>query len=327
MTANTVMSPPDWMWQHGASLPSSSKQPLKDWRSEYRLAQTSLDLNPNLNALKMSDGLGWTGMHASIIEESPHEAVHRAIPDIWLSMALKVRNLRRTYGTVRQQGIIPAGRTVITAPDEAVHDIIDNDSIVLHIFLRQAIIEEVSGELALGSLNNPEIPCAFAVHDPGLNQILSAIREALYEPVHGAALKIDYLARALAAHLLCHHSVHDSTAPILKPSQQLSVRQLRRVLDYIEENLASNIAIADLAKVTGLSKVHFIRKFKASTQQTPYQYVVDTRVQRAKQLLAAPDAEFANIAVTCGFADQAHFSNCFKRVVGTSPSNYRRSSL
>lgn len=316
-----------WSKQNDFTPVAENKPLSRGSHAEFRLEQTSLDISKGLTVQRSSDGMGWTGLHATLVEEYPHETTHREISDIWLSTALKVRDLDRTIGTVRQHAIIPVGRTVITGAGITSHDIIGTESLVLHVFLRHSIVAEVARELAIGGVHGPEIPSVFPINDPGLNQILNTVRETLHEPAQGAGLKIDYIARALAAHLLCHHSVHGHTSPQLRPSQQLSARQLRSVLDYIEENLAANIAIADLAEVTGLSKVHFIRKFKASTQQTPYQYVVSTRVKKAKQLLSAPQAEFANIAVSCGFADQAHFSNCFKRVVGTSPSNYRRGTL
>lgn len=107
-------------------------------------------------------------------------------------------------------------------------------------------------------------------------------------------------------------------------SQALAPWQIKGVVTYVTLNLASPIRNADLAAVARLSKGYFTKAFKDSFALTPRAYVVQRRVQRAKELLRSTDEMLAQIALICGFGDQAHFSNVFKREAGMTPMRWRR---
>lgn len=76
--------------------------------AEYRRDQTSLGASSEVTILKASDGFGWTGLYAALTDERPHEAFHRAIPDIWFATTLQGVELSRTTGTHRQRALLPA---------------------------------------------------------------------------------------------------------------------------------------------------------------------------------------------------------------------------
>jgi AraC family transcriptional regulator len=82
--------------------------------------------------------------------------------------------------------------------------------------------------------------------------------------------------------------------------------------------------VSGLAAVMGYSPDHFARLFKRDFGITPYQYVLNRRVERAKSLLRARGLSIAEVAMTCGFSTQAHLSSAFKARVGTTPGAYRR---
>lgn len=107
-------------------------------------------------------------------------------------------------------------------------------------------------------------------------------------------------------------------------SQALAPWQIRGVVTYVTLNLASPIRNADLAAVARLSNRYFTKVFKDSFALTPCAYVMQRRVQRAKELMRSTDEILAQIALICGFADQAHFSKVFKREAGVSPMQWRR---
>ncbi|MBB5576077.1 helix-turn-helix domain-containing protein [Rhizobium paranaense] len=108
---------------------------------------------------------------------------------------------------------------------------------------------------------------------------------------------------------------------------ELATWQLRRAVDYIEENCLRNIRLEELASLTGLSQSHFSHAFKASTGLPPHQWQTKARLERAKQLLLNGDTPLTNIAVETGFADQAHFTRVFRKNVGTTPANWKRSRI
>ena len=106
----------------------------------------------------------------------------------------------------------------------------------------------------------------------------------------------------------------------------LATWQARRTLAHIEANLASKMDIDDLANGVALSRSHFSRAFKRSLGFTPMEYVVVRRVERAKAMISGTREPLAEVALACGFADQAHLSRRFRDIVGSSPGRWRRSS-
>lgn len=102
--------------------------------------------------------------------------------------------------------------------------------------------------------------------------------------------------------------------------------QARRSLTYIEANLASKIKLDDLANLVGLSRSHFSRAFKHSLGLAPIEYISVRRVERAKEMLSSTRERLAEVALACGFADQAHFNKRFRDLVGVSPGRWRRSN-
>ncbi len=115
------------------------------------------------------------------------------------------------------------------------------------------------------------------------------------------------------------------TAHKLQPGG-LATWQARRTLAYVEANLASKMDIDSLANGVALSRSHFSRAFKHSVGMSPMEYVVVRRVERAKTMISGTREPLAEIALACGFADQAHFNRRFRDVVGVTPGRWRRSN-
>jgi AraC-like DNA-binding protein len=105
---------------------------------------------------------------------------------------------------------------------------------------------------------------------------------------------------------------------------QLPPRQLRRVIDYIEEHCSRPIRLQELAELTGLSPAHFCSAFKASTGVPPHKWQMRARVERAKSLLTTSDVTLAAAAAMAGFSDQAHLTRVFRQIVGATPAAWLR---
>jgi AraC family transcriptional regulator len=153
--------------------------------------------------------------------------------------------------------------------------------------------------------------------DPTLHHIAMALRAGVQT---GAALDRMYgeaLSTALAVHLLREYG-----AAMLGPKRQyggLPREKLVRAFEYIQDQLDSDLTVSGIAQAVGLSPHHFTRLFKKSTGQTPYEYVVDARVRKAKQLLTTGKFTISEAAFHVGFADQSHLTRQFKRVFGLPP--------
>src|SRR2546425_1482809 len=99
--------------------------------------------------------------------------------------------------------------------------------------------------------------------------------------------------------------------------------RLRRVTEYIEQNLDKELRLAELAALAYMSPYHFARLFKCSTGVPPHRFVVRQRVARASAFLATPDLAIAQIARMVGFRTPSHFTTVFRRVTGVTPRGYR----
>lgn len=104
----------------------------------------------------------------------------------------------------------------------------------------------------------------------------------------------------------------------------LAAWQLRRAVEYIDENWGRNIRLEELASLAGLSQSHFSHAFKASTGMAPHQWQTNARVERAKELLLKNEASLTTVAAETGFSDQAHFTRVFRKVVGATPAAWKR---
>jgi len=103
----------------------------------------------------------------------------------------------------------------------------------------------------------------------------------------------------------------------------LPPRVLRRVREYIDDNIDQHISVVLLAVLANLSVCYFVRAFKRSMGVTPHVYLMRQRVERTKHLLSGTEMPLSEIALATGFADQSHFARRFRQHVGMSPRDYR----
>jgi AraC-like DNA-binding protein len=130
---------------------------------------------------------------------------------------------------------------------------------------------------------------------------------------------------AIAARLLGHGHRYDPFRP-KRNCGALPRWRLKRALEYIDANLAEPITLGDLAAVTGLSSMHFAAQFRISTGIRPHEYLLRRRIERARDLLLQHDSSIADIALSVGFQTQSHFTTVFKRFMGDTPHQWRRSN-
>lgn len=101
--------------------------------------------------------------------------------------------------------------------------------------------------------------------------------------------------------------------------------QERKVANHIEQNVAKNISLSEMAQLVRLSPHHFCRAFKQSFGVSPRRYHSIQRIQRAKDMLTKPECSVTEVGNILGFSDTSSFSSAFRRVTGTAPSSYQRS--
>lgn len=162
----------------------------------------------------------------------------------------------------------------------------------------------------------------FSIDDPVIQQLALALKTEIETGCMSGRLYGESLGTALAARLVQNYAV---SKPSLEfKANGLSQSQLERVIDYIKANLTQDLSILDLATLISMSESHFSRSFKQSMGITPYQYLMQQRVERAKQLLKQQVISISNIALDCGFANQTHLTKVFRQMTGVTPKAYQR---
>jgi AraC family transcriptional regulator len=166
-----------------------------------------------------------------------------------------------------------------------------------------------------------EIRNRFQVRDTQLESIAWALKTEMECGYPSGRVYVDSLAVSVAARLIhCHSSISHDPAP---HKGRLSGRRLKDVLSYIEENLAENISLDDIAQVAGLSVSHFKSLFREALGVPTHQYLIRRRVERAKGLLGERKLTISQIAFETGFAHQSHLARHMRRLLGVSPKTLR----
>ena len=164
--------------------------------------------------------------------------------------------------------------------------------------------------------------------DPTLYHIGMALRAGIQDGDAADRLYGEALSTALAVHLLREYS-----AAVLGPKRQyggLPPEKLARAVEYIEDQLNTDLTVSGIAQAVGLSPDHFTRLFKESTGRSPHRYVVEARVRKAKELLTTGKFTISEVAYDVGFVDQSHLTRHFKRIFGLPPKrllNRRRPAI
>jgi AraC family transcriptional regulator len=170
-----------------------------------------------------------------------------------------------------------------------------------------------------------ELAPRFNLKDDQLVHILRGL-EAVAEDGPAA----DALVGELLVNAACIRLVTRYTVSKLKSAPRrggMPVARLKRVLEYIDANLGKKITLVELASVANMSLYYFAVLFRQSTGLSPHRYVLNQRVERAKELLRDPKLSVLDVGLQVGFDHQNNFARAFRRVMGVSPSEYRRDYL
>ncbi len=191
----------------------------------------------------------------------------------------------------------------------------------LHLHLDQQLVCRVAEELAGHVGARLSLIRQSGFQDPLLSQMGFALRRELAQPTSAGKLYAQTAAQMLAVHLLRHYNATPVT--IKEPAQGLTSRQLKRVTDFLLEHLSEDLSLEVLAAQSGFSAYHFARLFRQATGESPHQFVLRQRIEHAQRLLDEADLPLAQVAAACGFANQSHFTQVFKRYLGYTPRAYQ----
>jgi AraC family transcriptional regulator len=157
--------------------------------------------------------------------------------------------------------------------------------------------------------------------DEPLAHLCFACAEMLAERVPGKSARVAHLTKLLASCLAEKYTTAAAEKADFRGG--LPVRQLRKVEDYVQENLAGDISLESLADLVELSPFHFARVFKQTTGTSPLQFVTRERITRSQQLIRETRRSLIEIGLDVGYKNPSHFAQVFRRVVGVTPTEFR----
>jgi len=270
-----------------------------------------------------SQNQGWENILVEQFQHPPGEARCYYNDDHTISLSLAPRPVRllqiqegKTY-----TGLYGKGDLSITPAKVPFFARWDSDDHYLQIRIASRFLQSVARETIDRDPDQLELLSEFRTRDPHIESIGTLLLAELKQDNLGERLYIESLANVLAVHLLRQYAASQPRLAIYEGG--LPERQLRQVLDYINEYLDQDIKLADLAALLEMSQFHFSRLFKQSIGTAPYQYLLQQRVERAKQLLKQSDQSIIDIAFLCGFNSHSHLSKQFRQLTGITPSAYR----
>ena len=274
-----------------------------------------------------SDRLGWEGLGAVLFNDLPDAEIER--PSLTHHSLILFKRppdaLELGYEGVRRHLPPPAGAVSVVPAGMPSRWQWRGRKDSLHVFLEPDLVTRVAAEAFDLDPARLTVPPLDGLDLPHLRAAMGAVDAELTAGGAGGRLAAESLANILAVHLIRHLSA--PRQPERRRDGVLPRGRLRAVVEYIEGHLDANPSLEQMAAVVGLNPYHFARQFKAATGLPPHQYIITRRVERAKQLLQTrSDFSLAEVAADAGFSDQSQFSHHFKRQVGVTPRQFRRSA-
>jgi AraC-like DNA-binding protein len=282
----------------------------------------SAALNPAVSQVRLTRWKGDAKATPLEISTDHVEATH------FLSYCLRATKERYWIGTDQfVSGTLLPGRVFMQAPTSRrryaiVHGAFD----VFRIYFPQALLAECFEE-AHGKRPDSDL-ILFDPHFTEDKTICELTRALVDVDEHGGPLGssfVEGVGRALAFHLVARYPNQRGSGG--RDPAPLAKWRLKRVTDYVEENLSQPLHLADLSAAAGLSRMHFAAQFRAATGRTPHTYIMQSRITQAKQMLVDDNASVADVAQKVGFRTHAHFTSVFKKAVGLSPVHWKNDVL
>ncbi|KAM3111585.1 MULTISPECIES: helix-turn-helix domain-containing protein [unclassified Phormidesmis] len=227
----------------------------------------------------------------------------------------------QTRGDKTRQGRFGKGDISITPAKTPFYDRWEGEDHYLKIRLASRFIERVTRETLASNSDQLQLRLEFRTRDPQIEAIGRMLLTELQQENLGGKLYAESLANVLAVHLLRQYATTQAQIPVYVGG--LPQRQLLQVLEYVDAHLHQEIQLANLAQLLEMSQFHFSHLFKQSIGMAPYQYLLQQRIERAKQLLKQTDRSIVDIALTCGFSSHSHLSQQFRQLTGMTPKAYR----
>ncbi|MBS7538180.1 helix-turn-helix transcriptional regulator [Ancylobacter lacus] len=280
---------------------------------------------PRGDVLLSSTQRNWRGMAAEI-RNHPAGEIPPPVPqqmEITLALAGSETGHVERRGNGEFQSTAARPGTLWLCPIGVVEDsirITHDLSRILHMYIGHDVFSSISASLSQ-NISPGNIAYRAGIDDDFVRQIGYRLTAELEEESSAGRLLAESLASAMASHLFIKYSGINISE---KSDTSFDHGKIRRAIDYINDNIHSDISLADLANIACLSRHHFVRAFRSAVGVPPHKFISSLRFQRAQEMLRHTETSLVEIAYTCRFSSQSTFTRAFRRHLGVSPGEYRR---
>ncbi len=188
--------------------------------------------------------------------------------------------------------------------------------------LQLGVSDEALMACSDGAYGEVELRASRKFAEPRLSAMVAAVHAEMVAGFPSGRLFLDSVEQAIAVTLVNGHAVRHRPVQVYRGG--LGSARLRRIKELVHAKMEEDLSLDEMAQSVGLSTAHFARMFRKSMGETPHQFVLRQKLERAKRMLRAPDARVLDVALACGFKTQQHFAQVFRDVCGASPTEYRQ---
>ena len=293
------------------------------WYGKRLAATHNLDAAPTL-VLK-DDGMSAVAITRMRSSTGLAEASKPVAADKALTVHLQLQELKEHEVWIERERVYaqPYQRGAVTILDlrKPSFAYVPSPFDALNFYVPMTALDEYGDSEGLPRID--AVDCSFGAFDPVIEHLGSALLPFLEREEFASRLLLDQVQQALCAHLIANCAGTRASMPQLRGG--LAPWQRQRAEDILRANLQGDVSLAEVARQCGLSAGHFSRAFRQSFGVTPYLWLEQRRIAAAKDRLLHSSLGLADIAVACGFADAPSLIRSFRRVVGTTPGQWRRS--
>ncbi len=271
----------------------------------------------------VTDALQIEGFRAQLVDENETEAIVDPLPHVSFLQIVERRPTMQVAldGPVREIELRQDSLIVVPPGIDSRWASRRCGGLVLHT----ALDSEAFARWTQGEFHSGDLRPAVNLQDSVLTGLAQAVTHELRQSGRSAALYLEALAIALAVNVM---RVASRDAPSPRSRGGLAPWQLRRATDLMLSRQADDLSLTEIAAAAGLSPHHFARAFKQSTGLPPHAWLTRRRIERAQEMiLAHPALPLIEVAFCVGYASQTAFGAAFRRVVGATPAEWRRSKV
>jgi AraC family transcriptional regulator len=227
----------------------------------------------------------------------------------WVEVGQRRSEMKKTNFAAGEMNVCPRDIKVWLGPPSMERLIVTVSAPAL-----RAANDGISGDVELRGAHN--------LADARLGALVAAVNAERVAGFPSGRLFLESIEQALAVALVNDYAVRRPSPRIYRGG--LTPARLRNVVELVHAEMEGDLSLEELADAAGLSITHFSQMFRQSTGQSPHQFVLHRRVDRAKEMLRAAEMRVLDVAVACGFKSQQHFARVFRSVCGASPTEYRQ---